>query len=216
MRISKKGEYGLRILLHLTLLPEKGLARASSIAAQQHIPLKFLEQILIVLRNKGFIGSFRGAHGGYYLASPPASISLKEALTALEHRFGARENGTGLGPVAGALSDTLNARHLPGLRFYPVTFTPAAAKFPNERCEGVFIVITDRGAVRSARLGVELASALTKMAPDKFLMDTNLRLIGTAADIAKIKAGDDPAMIAAAWSGAEARWRLLRAKYLLY
>jgi hypothetical protein len=66
------------------------------------------------------------------------------------------------------------------------------------------------------RLGVELASALVKMAPDKFLPDTNLRLIGSPADLTKIKAGDDPAAIAAAWGGAEARWRLLRAKYLLY
>ena len=115
-----------------------------------------------------------------------------------------------------ALSDTLNARHLPGLRFYPVTFTPTASNFANERCEGVFIVVTDRSAVRPTRLGVELASALTKMAPDKFLMDTNLRLWGSATDIAKIKAGDDPASIASGWSGAEARWRLLRAKYLLY
>jgi hypothetical protein len=91
-----------------------------------------------------------------------------------------------------------------------------SAKFPNERCEGVFIVVTDRAAVRPARLGIELASALVKMAPDKFLMDTNLRLIGSAADIAKLKAGDDAATIAAAWSTAEARWRLLRAKYLIY
>ena len=115
-----------------------------------------------------------------------------------------------------ALSDTLNARCLPGLRFYPVTFTPTSAKFPNERCEGVFIMITDRVAVRPVRLGAELASALIKMAPDKFLPDTNLRLIGSASDVAKLKAGDDPATISAAWSGAEARWRLLRAKYLLY
>ncbi len=115
-----------------------------------------------------------------------------------------------------ALSDTLNQRHLPGLRFYPVSFTPTAAKFPNERCEGVFIVITDRAAVRPVRLGVELASALAKMGPDKFLPDTNVRLLGSAAEITKIKAGDDAAAIAAAWSGAEARWRLLRAKYLLY
>jgi uncharacterized protein YbbC (DUF1343 family)/CubicO group peptidase (beta-lactamase class C family) len=115
-----------------------------------------------------------------------------------------------------ALSDTLNARRIPGVRFYPVTFTPTASKFANELCQGVFMVITDRAALRPVRLGVELASALTKMAPDKFLMETNLRLLGSAADIAKIKSGDDAAAIAAAWSGAEARWRLLRAKYLLY
>jgi len=115
-----------------------------------------------------------------------------------------------------ALSDALNARKLPGLRFYPVTFTPTTAKFPNEVCQGVFIVITDRTLVRASRLGVELASALIKMSPKEFSMDLNLKLIGSAADIARLKAGDDPAAIAASWSAAEARWRLLRAKYLLY
>ncbi len=113
------------------------------------------------------------------------------------------------------LSDALNARYLPGLRFYPVTFTPTAAKFPNEKCEGVFIVVTDRTAVRPVRLGAELASALIKMAPDKFLPDTNVRLIGSAAEVTKLKS-DDPGAIASAWAAAEARWRLLRAKYLLY
>jgi uncharacterized protein YbbC (DUF1343 family) len=115
-----------------------------------------------------------------------------------------------------ALAETLNARKLAGVRFYPVTFTPTSSKFVNERCEGVFIVVTDRVAVRPSRIGAELASALVKMAPDKFLMETNLRLVGSPADVARFKAGDDPATIAAGWSGAEARWRLLRAKYLLY
>jgi uncharacterized protein YbbC (DUF1343 family)/CubicO group peptidase (beta-lactamase class C family) len=115
-----------------------------------------------------------------------------------------------------ALADALNARKLPGLRFYPVTFTPTAAKFPNEVCQGVFIVITDRNLVRASRLGVELASALIRMSPKDFSMDLNLKLIGSAADIARLKAGDDPAAIAGSWSAAEARWRLLRAKYLLY
>ncbi|TAK16480.1 MAG: DUF1343 domain-containing protein, partial [Acidobacteria bacterium] len=115
-----------------------------------------------------------------------------------------------------ALSDALNARKIPGVRFYPVTFTPTAAKFPNELCQGVFIVITNRTEVRAARLGAELASALLKMSPASFSMDVNLKLIGSPADIARLKSGDDPASIAASWSAAEARWRLLRAKYLLY
>ena len=115
-----------------------------------------------------------------------------------------------------ALSDALNARKIPGLRFYPVTFTPTAARFPNELCQGVFIVITDRTLVRASRLGAELALALLKMSPKDFSMDVNLKLIGSAADIARLKAGDDPATIAAGWSAAEARWRLLRAKYLIY
>ena len=114
------------------------------------------------------------------------------------------------------LADALNARNLPGVRFYPERFTPAASKFINEDCGGVFIVITDRNALRPVRVGVEIASALVKLFPGKFEIEANARLFGSAEGIARIKAGEDPATIAASWSGAEARWRLMRAKYLLY
>ena len=114
------------------------------------------------------------------------------------------------------LADHLNARQLPGVRFYPMRFTPTASKFANEECQGVFIVVTDRQLLRPVRVGVELASALTKLFPGKFEIDLAARLFGSAAGIGRLKAGDDPATIAASWSAAEARWRLLRAKYLLY
>jgi uncharacterized protein YbbC (DUF1343 family) len=114
------------------------------------------------------------------------------------------------------LAEALNARQLPGVRFYPVRFTPTASKFVNEECQGVFIVVTDRAAVHPVRVGVEIASALTKLAPGKLDIDLAARLFGSAAGLARIKAGDDPATIAASWSTAEARWRLMRAKYLLY
>jgi uncharacterized protein YbbC (DUF1343 family)/CubicO group peptidase (beta-lactamase class C family) len=114
------------------------------------------------------------------------------------------------------LSEALNARALPGVRFYPEQFTPVASKFAKEPCQGVFIVVTDRNAVRPVRVGVEIASALVKLFPGKFEIDSVVRLFGSAAGLARIKAGDDPAAIAASWAGGEARWRLLRAKYLLY
>jgi uncharacterized protein YbbC (DUF1343 family) len=114
------------------------------------------------------------------------------------------------------LAEALNARGLPGVRFYPEQFTPAASKFAKEACQGVFIVVTDRNAVRPVRVGVEIASALLKLFPGKFEVDSATRLFGSAAGLTRLKAGDDPAAIAASWSGAEARWRLLRAKYLLY
>jgi hypothetical protein len=41
-------------------------------------------------------------------------------------------------------------------------------------------------------------------------------LFGSADGLRRIAAGEDPAAIAASWSTAESRWRLLRAKYLLY
>ena len=59
------------------------------------------------------------------------------------------------------LADALNARAIPGVRFYPVRFTPASSKYANEECQGVFIIVTDRAALRPVRVGVEIASALT-------------------------------------------------------
>jgi uncharacterized protein YbbC (DUF1343 family) len=114
------------------------------------------------------------------------------------------------------LSDELNARHLAGVRFYPVRFTPTSSKLSNQECQGVFIVVTERDAVRPVRVGLEIASALVKLFPDKFEIDAASRLFGSAANLTRIKASDDPAAVAASWSAAEAHWRLMRAKYLLY
>jgi hypothetical protein len=65
-------------------------------------------------------------------------------------------------------------------------------------------------------VGVELASALLRLFPGQLEIDAAARLFGSADGLARLKAGEDPAAIATSWSGAEARWRLLRAKYLLY
>jgi uncharacterized protein YbbC (DUF1343 family)/CubicO group peptidase (beta-lactamase class C family) len=114
------------------------------------------------------------------------------------------------------LSETLNARRLPGIRFYPVRFTPASSVYANEACEGVFMVVTDRNALRPVRLGVEIAAALHKLHPDKFDFRNTVRLLGSQATIDRIRKGDDPAEIAASWSKDEAEWRLRRNKYLIY
>jgi uncharacterized protein YbbC (DUF1343 family)/CubicO group peptidase (beta-lactamase class C family) len=114
------------------------------------------------------------------------------------------------------LADALNARQIAGVRFYPVRFTPTSSKFSGEECQGVFMVVTDRNALRPVRVGVELASALLKLFPGKLEVDAAARLYGSTAGLARLKDGDDPAAIAGAWSAAEARWRLLRGKYLLY
>jgi uncharacterized protein YbbC (DUF1343 family) len=102
------------------------------------------------------------------------------------------------------------------VRFYPVTFTPASSVFAGQQCGGVSIIVTDRQAIRSVRVGVEIASALTTLYPGLFKVNDALRLFGSAADLGRISAGDDSAAIASGWASAEARWRLMRAKYLLY
>ena len=115
-----------------------------------------------------------------------------------------------------ALAEALNQRSVPGIRFYPVRFTPTASKFAGEECQGVFMVVTDRVAMRPVRVGVEIASILTKMYGSRFELEASERLYGAREGITRIRAGHDPSAIAASWAVGESRWRLLRNRYLLY
>jgi uncharacterized protein YbbC (DUF1343 family)/CubicO group peptidase (beta-lactamase class C family) len=115
-----------------------------------------------------------------------------------------------------ALSDALNARNIPGVRFYPVRFTPTSSKYAREECQGVFMIVTDRSLLRPVRVGIEIATMLHKMYGGKFDLDAAERLFGSHDGIVRIRSGDDPAAVAASWAAAEARWRLLRSQYLLY
>jgi uncharacterized protein YbbC (DUF1343 family)/CubicO group peptidase (beta-lactamase class C family) len=114
------------------------------------------------------------------------------------------------------LSEALNARGLPGIRFYPVRFTPTANKYSGQECQGVFMVVTNRAVLRPVRVGVEVASLLQKMYGSKFELDAAERLFGSKEGLARIRAGDDPATIAQSWNAGESRWRLLRNQYLIY
>ena len=114
------------------------------------------------------------------------------------------------------LADELNKRNLPGIRFYPVRFTPTSSKHAKQECGGVFMVITDRVALRPVRVGAEIAAALSRLYGAKYEIGAAARLFGSADNLARMKAGDDPAALMTGWSAAEGRWRLLRAKYLLY
>jgi uncharacterized protein YbbC (DUF1343 family) len=115
-----------------------------------------------------------------------------------------------------ALAERLNARRIPGVRFYPVEFTPSSSVYANETCRGVFMIVTDRDTLRPVRLGTEIASALTKLHPDRYDFKNTVRLFGSQATLDRIKRGDDPADIATSWAADEEEWRHLRAKYLLY
>jgi uncharacterized protein YbbC (DUF1343 family)/CubicO group peptidase (beta-lactamase class C family) len=111
----------------------------------------------------------------------------------------------------------LNAAGLAGVRFYPVSFTPAAgAKLGGQACHGVFIIVTDRERLKPMRVGVQIAATLSKMYGGQFKLEDAGPLLGSKATIARIRAGEDVAAIAASWAQDEAAWRLLRAKYLLY
>ena len=87
MRISSKGEYGLRALFDLAQHYGEGPIQSRDIHLRQGIDENYLNQILISLRKSGLIESIRGPQGGHRLARPPAQITVLEALLALEGPF---------------------------------------------------------------------------------------------------------------------------------
>jgi Rrf2 family protein len=91
MRLSKRGEYGLRAMIDLASAlkvdngkPNNGVVQIREIAERQHIPSKFLEQILLTLKNAGLLHSRMGVGGGYYLAKPANEISLGQIVRVLD------------------------------------------------------------------------------------------------------------------------------------
>ncbi len=93
------------------------------------------------------------------------------------------------------LAAYLNRRFIPGVRAYPTRFRPTSSRFAGQWIEGVRFVITDRENFNSARLGLELAAALLRLYPGRLDLDANLRLIGSKAVAAALKAGEDPRRI---------------------
>ncbi len=71
MRISSRGEYGLRALLDLAQHHGQDLVTSADIASRQQIPEAYLNQLLITLRKAGLVRSVRGPKGGHELAFPP-------------------------------------------------------------------------------------------------------------------------------------------------
>jgi len=86
MKISTRGEYGLRALLELGMASDKGLS-LRDLAQRQHISLDYLEHIVPALKAAGLVRARRGAQGGYTLAKLPAEITVYECLLALEGPF---------------------------------------------------------------------------------------------------------------------------------
>ena len=84
MKISTKGEYGIRAVLELAEREGEGYVQSAEIAAARKIPENYLYQLLITLRKAGLIRSRRGPHGGHMLARSPDNISLLEVVVALE------------------------------------------------------------------------------------------------------------------------------------
>jgi uncharacterized protein YbbC (DUF1343 family) len=110
----------------------------------------------------------------------------------------------------------LNERHLPGLHFASQPFIPIGGPYSGQRCGGVAIRITDRSAVRSMRLGLEIAAILQKLYHEHFDTAKLLELAGNAETIEQLQSGAAPEKIVAGWSASLASFDQIRRKYFLY
>ena len=88
MRLSKRGEYGLRAMISLAEATSQSdppvMLQIKEISQREQISSKFLEQILLTLKNSGLLHSKMGVGGGYYLARSASEITLGQIFRVLD------------------------------------------------------------------------------------------------------------------------------------
>jgi len=84
MKVSQKGLYALQALMMLTRRYNQGAIRIRDIAYEESLPEKFLELILLELKNARIVESVRGAKGGYALRRAPSEIRLSEIIRLID------------------------------------------------------------------------------------------------------------------------------------
>lgn len=89
MKLTKRGEYGLRVLIRLGIAQKLGLdvVSVSTLADSERLPFKFLEQILFELRHAGYLETKRGKQGGCRLLKPQEEIKIGEVVRLIDGRL---------------------------------------------------------------------------------------------------------------------------------
>lgn len=82
--LSKKTQYALQALSYMAAKNSEEPTLIAEISAEKHIPLKFLENILLELKKAGFLNSKKGKHGGYFFAQSPNKIKLASIFRTIE------------------------------------------------------------------------------------------------------------------------------------
>lgn len=119
--------------------------------------------------------------------------------------------------ISGArLADHLNRRQIPGVEFTAAVFTPQERPYRGKRCEGVRLQITNRAALDTPALGIELAGALQRLYPGKFHTGQMVGMVGSRQAMEDLKKGVDPREIRRRWQPGLESFLKVRAKYLLY
>ena len=114
------------------------------------------------------------------------------------------------------VATSLNALRLPGLHFAGQPFIPVVGLYSGQRCGGVAIRIIDRFAVRSMRLGLEIAAILQRLYPKEFNSAKLIELVGNADTIQQLQSGVAPDKIVASWSDSLAAFDKVRRRYFFY
>ncbi|HEY5912345.1 MAG TPA: exo-beta-N-acetylmuramidase NamZ domain-containing protein [Verrucomicrobiae bacterium] len=114
------------------------------------------------------------------------------------------------------LAAELNGAGLEGVRFVPVQFTPSYSVHKGQLCKGVYILLTDREKCKVVDVGVEIARTLQRLHPENFPADKMRHLLLHTSTLEAIKSGKPLTDIRAGWEKDLARFREVRAKYVLY
>ncbi len=84
MKVSTRGEYGVRAMVALARHHGEGPMSIADIAGESSVPAAYLEQLIAPLRRAGIVTSKRGAHGGYMLSRPPESVRVGDVYRVME------------------------------------------------------------------------------------------------------------------------------------
>ena len=87
MKVSTRTRYGLRAIIRLAQVKDNSPLQVKVIADDQDLSIKYLEQLMAILKSAGFVRSVRGSKGGYLLARSPETITAKEVFDVLEGRL---------------------------------------------------------------------------------------------------------------------------------
>jgi Rrf2 family protein len=85
LKVSKKSDYALRVLFALVDHYQQGPIPIRELAQSNDVPKRFLEHILLDLKDHGWVDSTAGKHGGYILAADPGQISMGEVVRVFDH-----------------------------------------------------------------------------------------------------------------------------------
>jgi uncharacterized protein YbbC (DUF1343 family) len=111
---------------------------------------------------------------------------------------------------------SLNAKNLPGVHFVNQPFIPVSGLYAGQHCGGVGVRVTGRVALRSMRVGLEIAAELKKKYPDHFDVTKILLLLGNDSTIQQLQAGSPVVEIIASWVKDLAAYDAARRRYFLY